>query len=219
MGIEIDLMRNYPQTKRDISQRAEKKTTADKALARQFGKDFFDGDRKHGYGGFHYHPRFWQPVIPDFIEHFGLTAESTVLDVGCAKGFMLYDLMQAVPGISVRGVDLSTYAIENAKPEVKSYLQVANAKALPFEDNSFDVVISITTLHNLEGDDLDAAFKEVERVSKKGAFVTVDAYRTDEEKARLEDWVLTAKTMMHVEQWKSYFQRVGYSGDFYWFTP
>jgi ubiquinone/menaquinone biosynthesis C-methylase UbiE len=127
--------------------------------------------------------------------------------------------MQAVPGISVRGVDLSTYAIENAKPEVKSYLQVANAKALPFEDNSFDVVISITTLHNLEGDDLDAAFKEVERVSKKGAFVTVDAYRTDEEKSRLEDWVLTAKTMMHVEQWKSYFQRVGYSGDFYWFTP
>jgi SAM-dependent methyltransferase len=219
VGIEIDLMRNYPQTKRDISQRAEKKTTADKALARQFGKDFFDGDRKHGYGGFHYHPRFWQPVIPDFIEHFGLTAESTVLDVGCAKGFMLYDLMQAVPGISVRGVDLSTYAIENAKPEVKSYLQVANAKALPFEDNSFDVVISITTLHNLEGDDLDAAFKEVERVSKKGAFVTVDAYRTDEEKSRLEDWVLTAKTMMHVEQWKSYFQRVGYSGDFYWFTP
>lgn len=219
MGQEIDLLVNYPKTKRDIKDRGATKIEADRAIARQFGKEFFDGDRKHGYGGFSYHPRFWQPVIPTFQKHFDLTSESSILDVGCAKGFMLYDMVQLVPSITVCGVDISEYAIENAKQEVKSYLQVADAKNIPFEDNSFDVVISITTIHNLERDDCAKTLQEIERVSRGKSFVTVDAYRNEEEKEAMYAWNLTAKTIMSVDEWKAFFNEVGYTGDYYWFMP
>ena len=102
MGIEIDLMVNYPKMKRNVKERGAKKTEEDRAIARKFGKEFFDGDRKHGYGGYYYHPRFWQPVIPTFQEHFGLTSQSSVLDVGCGKGFMIRDMAELIPGITVK---------------------------------------------------------------------------------------------------------------------
>lgn len=219
MGREINLMANYPKAKRDLSGRAQEKTEEDRDIARRFGKEFFDGERRHGYGGFRYMPKFWQPVIPDFQQHFQLTGESTVLDVGCAKGFMLYDMQQLIPGITVAGIDISEYAIENAKEEVKPFLKVGNAVELPYDDNSFDVVFSITTVHNLERAELAKALQEIERVSRRGSFITVDAYRNEEEKQRLKDWVLTAKTMMHVDEWKAFFEEVGYTGDYYWFIP
>lgn len=219
MGIEIDLLKNYPKTKRDLKQRADEKTEEDRAVARNFGQEFFDGDRKHGYGGFKYMSRFWQPVIPTFIEHFNLTENSKVLDIGCAKGFMLFDMKEAIPNINITGVDISTYAIENAKEEVKPFLSVANAKELPFEDNSFDVVISINTIHNLEKEDCAKALKEIERVSRGKSFITVDAYRSEEEKEAMYAWNLTAKTIMSVEEWEIFFKEVGYTGDYYWFIP
>lgn len=219
LGQEIDLLKNYPKSKRDLSGRLESKSEAVRAIARKFDKEFFDGDRQHGYGGFNYHPRFWQPVIPDFIEHFNLNNDSSVLDVGCAKGFMLFDLLSELPKINARGIDISEYAITNGKDEVKSILNQGCATSLPFEDNSFDVVISINTIHNLEKDECARALLEIQRVSKGKAFITVDAYRNDEEKARMEAWNLTAKTMMHVDEWKAFFKEVGYSGDFYWFIP
>jgi SAM-dependent methyltransferase len=219
IGKEIDLLRNYPKTKRNLDERAEEKTEEDRRIAREFGREFFDGDRRHGYGGFNYLSRFWEPVIPDIQSHFQLNADSSVLDVGCAKGFMLYDMQRLIPGINIAGVDISEYAIEHAKEEVKPFLQVANALELPFDDNSFDVVISITTVHNLEKKELALALQEIERVAKRGSFITVDAWRTEEERKRLEAWVLTAKTMMHVDDWKKFFEEVGYTGDFYWFIP
>lgn len=219
MGIEIDLLVNYPKTKRDLKARAESKTEEDRAIARKFGQDFFDGDRKHGYGGFSYMGRFWQPVIPTFQEYFGLDEKSRVLDVGCAKGFMLYDMTQLIPGITVRGIDVSEYAIQNAKDEVKEFLSIADARSLPFEDNSFDVVISINTIHNLEKEECAKALQEIERVSRGKSFITVDAYRNDEEKEAMFAWNLTAKTIMSVDEWKKFFDEVGYSGDYYWFIP
>lgn len=219
MGIEIDLLRNYPRSKRNTSARADVITEEHKAVARQYGKEFFDGDRLFGYGGFHYHSRFWQPVVPDLVEHFGLKAGSSLLDVGCAKGFMLYDLMALVPGIELAGIDVSEYAIENAKEEVKPLLRIGSAEALPFEDNSFDVVMSINTVHNLEEAECAKALQEIDRVSRGKAFITVDAYRNDEEKERMLQWALTAKTIMHVDDWKQFFNDIGYQGDFYWFIP
>lgn len=219
MGQEIDLMANYPRSKRNVDARGQEKTEADRAIARQFGEAFFDGERSTGYGGFHYNERFWTPVIPTFQEHFGLDSNSSVLDVGCAKGFMLYDMQRLIPGIQLAGVDVSEYAIQHAKKEVKDLVVVGDARKLPYEDNSFDVVISITTLHNLEVDELAVALQEVERVARKGSFITLDAYRNDEEKARMEAWNLTAKTMMHVDEWKAFFKKVGYTGDYYWFIP
>jgi len=219
MGQEIDLLANYPKAKRNVDARGAEKTEADRAIARRFGKEFFDGDRRTGYGGFNYMPRFWQPVIPTFQQHFHLDQNSSALDVGCAKGFMLHDLAQAIPGITVRGVDVSEYAITNAIEDMKPYVQVANATDLPFDDNSFDIVIAINTIHNLERDECGNALQEIERVSKRGSFVTVDAYRTDEEKARMDAWNLTAKTIMSVDEWEAFFADVGYTGDYFWFIP
>ena len=219
MSKEVDLLKNYPKSKRNTNERAEVKTPEMIAIARQYGKEFFDGDRKHGYGGFSYNPRFWQPVIPDMVEHFGLKAGMKVLDIGCAKGFMLHDMQELIPGIELCGVDVSTYAIEQSMESVKSLLKVADAKQLPFEDNSFDVVISINTIHNLDRDECAIALKEIERVGKGKAFITVDAYRDDAEKQRMMEWALTAKTIMSVDEWKLFFKEAGYTGDFYWFFP
>lgn len=219
MEQEIDLLKNYPKANRNVKERGTTKTEEDRAIARKFDKEFFDGDRKHGYGGFSYHPRFWQPVIPTFQEYYQLSEQNSVLDVGAAKGFMLFDFKELIPEIKVRGVDISSYAIMNAKEEVKSFLQVADATALPFDENSFDLVISINTIHNLDRDDLATALQEIERVSRKHSFITVDAYRTDEEKELMYAWNLTAKTIMHVDEWKKFFKEVGYTGDYYWFIP
>ena len=219
MGQEIDLLVNYPRTKRNVDERGQTKSEEDRAVARKFGQEFFDGDRRHGYGGFNYMPRFWQPVIPTFQQHFGLDASSSVLDVGCAKGFMLHDMAELIPGINVKGVDVSDYAIANAIEDMKPHLSVASAVKLPFPDKSFDVVISINTVHNLVRDDCATALREIERVARKGAFITVDAYRDEDEKRRMMAWNLTAQTIMHVDEWKAFFAEIGYTGDYYWFIP
>lgn len=219
MGVEIDLLRNYPRSPRNLDQREEEKTPEVRALARQFGREFFDGDRQTGYGGFYYDSRFWRPVIPDFIEHFKMTSTSSVLDVGCGKGFMLHDLTELLPGITVQGIDVSSYAIENSLDSVRPFLKVANAKELPYEDDSCDFVFAINTVHNLERDDCGKALQEIERVAKIGAFVTLDAYRNEDERRRMHQWNLTGLTIMSVEEWKQFFQDVGYSGDYFWFIP
>ena len=219
MGREVDLLVNYPKTKRNLDERQASKTEDDRAVARQFGKDFFDGDRSHGYGGFNYFPRFWQPVIPTFREHWDLDSSSSVLDVGCAKGFMLHDLAELIPGITVRGVDVSEYAIANSIEDMRPFLQVANAIELPFPDKSFDVVISINTIHNLERAECAKALREIQRVSRGKSFVTVDAYRNEDEKVRMYAWNLTAKTIMSVDEWIEFFADAGYTGDYFWFIP
>ncbi len=219
MGIEIDLLENYPKTKRNIQERGETKSEADRNLARKFGKEFFDGDRAHGYGGFNYNAKYWQPVVPTFRKHWNLTGKNSILDVGCAKGFMLYDFSQLIKGLTVCGVDVSKYAIENCHEVMQPHLKVADARNLPFPDSSFDYVISITTIHNLEGEDLKTSLREIERVSRLGAFITVDAYRTEEEKKAMYAWNLTAKTILHVNEWKELFEKVGYTGDYFWFMP
>jgi SAM-dependent methyltransferase len=219
MGIEIDLMVNYPKPNRDVSGRAESKSDDDRELARRFGKEFFDGDRSHGYGGFSYNSRFWEPVVPTFKDHWDIQSGNSLLDVGCAKGFMMYDFHRLIPGLNVEGIDISDYAIENGMEEMKPYLKVASADDLPYEDNSFDYTISITTVHNFDRDGVINALQEIERVSRKGSFITVDAYTNDDEKQRMHAWNLTAKTILHVDEWKELFDEAGYSGDYFWFMP
>ena len=219
LGKEIDILINYPKAKRDLNARLESKSEESRKIGRKFGFDYFDGDRNHGYGGFSYNPKFWQPVIPTITEKYKLDKSSNVLDVGCAKGFFLYDLKLAIPGINITGVDISDYAVANSIPEIKPYLQVSNATKLPFKDDCFDFVISINTIHNLNLQDCAIALQEIERVTKGDSFITVDAYRNDEEKTRMDAWNLTALTMMSVDEWKEFFLEVGYTGDYYWFIP
>jgi SAM-dependent methyltransferase len=219
MGNEVDLLINYPRSKRCVEERGASKTDADRKIARAFGQSFFDGDRRHGYGGFDYHARFWQPVIPTFQEYYQLKNTSSILDVGCAKGFMLHDFSELISGIHVKGIDVSEYAIENSIEGMAPNLRVGNARELPYKDRSFDLVISVNTVHNLKLEECEQALMEIERVSRGNSFITVDAYRNDAERERMTAWNLTAKTILHVDEWKSVFRKIGYSGDYYWFTP
>ena len=199
--------------------RLNSKSDQDRHIARMFGKEFFDGERKHGYGGFSYNPKFWEPVVPAFREFYDLKKGDRILDVGCAKGFMLYDFLRIIKGIKVSGIDVSKYAIDNSMEVIKSSLKVADAADLPYDDNSFDLVISINSIHNLEINQLKIALKEIQRVSKKCSFITVDAFRNTREEKAMYAWNLTAKTILSTDQWIELFDEVGYTGDYFWFTP
>ena len=217
--MEVDLLKNYPKSKRNLDKRLSEKSTEIVKIAREFGKEFFDGDRKFGYGGLSYNPKYWTNVVQDFVEYYKIKQDAKVLDVGCAKGYMIYDFKRQYPQLDLYGIDISEYAIENCHPKVKKNLKVGDAKNLEFEDNYFDLVISINTVHNLELEDCIASINEISRVSKGNSFLTVDAYNTDKEKDRMFKWNLTAKTIMSTNDWKDTFKKIGYNGNFYWFIP
>ena len=219
MGKEIDLLKNYPKAKRDLTQRLESKTEEVRSVARKFDKEFFDGERKFGYGGFSYNPKYWSGVVKDFSDYYNLVDGSKILDVGCAKGFMLYDFYKQNPNLDLYGIDISKYAIDNSVPEIKYKLKVANATNLPYEDNYFDLVISINTVHNLNKIECATALREISRVSKKNAFLTVDAFNNEDEEKRMYAWNLTAKTIMSVDEWIKFFDQKNYDGDYFWFIP
>tara|TARA_B100000408_G_scaffold115484_1_gene93053 strand:+ start:1535 stop:2194 length:660 start_codon:yes stop_codon:yes gene_type:complete len=216
---EINLLKKYPKTKRDLSKRGNEKTEEDRIIARRFDKEFFDGDRKNGYGGYYYNSKFWTEVVKDLNNFYKLKSGSKILDIGCGKGFMLFDFMKLNPNFVLEGIDISDYAITNAVPEVKKFLKIGNAKSLPYEDNSFDLVISINTTHNLEINQCKKALSEMERVSRKDKYLIVDAYSNEIEKDRIFAWNLTAKTILSTNEWISLFEEVGYTGHYYWFEP
>ena len=216
---EINLLKKYPKTKRDLSKRGNEKTEEDRIIARRFDKEFFDGDRKNGYGGYYYNSKFWTEVVKDLNNFFKLENGSKILDIGCGKGFMLFDFMKLNPNFVLEGIDISDYAITNAVPEVKKFLKIGNAKSLPYEDNSFDLVISINTTHNLEINQCKKALSEMERVSRKDKYLIVDAYSNEIEKDRIFAWNLTAKTILSTNEWISLFEEAGYTGHYYWFEP
>lgn len=182
-------------------------------LAKQWGFDYWDGDRKICYGGYRYMEGRWEKVARAMVEHYGIKPGDKILDVGCGKGFLLYDFTKVVPGLEIYGLDVSEYAIANAKEEIRGRLQVGNATALPFSDNYFDFVFSITTLHNLHCYDLDKALREIERVGKKDKYVCVESYRSEEEKANLLYWQVTCEAFCTPEEWEWWFKHTGYTGD------
>lgn len=203
----------HKRTPRDYLGRVNEFPKAEAArVARQFGREYWDGDRRFGYGGMRYDGR-WRPVAEAMARHYQLRPGDRVLDVGCGKGFLLHDLALAVPGIEVRGLDLSAYAVENAKEEVRPFLQVGHANHLPFDDASFDLVLSINTLHNLYCHDLDRALREIQRVGRRHRYLCVESYRNEEEKVNLLYWQLTCEGFYTPEEWEWWFRTCGYTGD------
>jgi len=214
---EINLMERYLQGKGRTAERPAI-TEEDKRISKQFGRDYFDGDRRYGYGGYNYHPRFWTDTVRYIRDYYGLSEDASILDIGCAKGFMLHDFQQLMPKATLAGIDVSEYAIANALDAVKPFVKAGNAKSLPFADSSFDLVLAINTIHNLAYDDCKQSVREIQRVSRRHAFLMVDAYRTDEQREAMLKWVLTAETMLHVDGWLELFTEAGYTGDYYWWT-
>lgn len=204
----------HKSTKRDYLARVTQRDKAEVAeLAIQFDVDYWDGSRETGYGGYKYDGR-WRKVADAMVETYGLKPGMRVLDVGSGKGFLLHDFREAVPGLEVAGIDISKYAIEHTMDDVKPFVQVANANELPFPDNHFDLVISITTLHNLYNYDLHAALKEIERVSRGGKYICVETYRNEREKVNLMYWQLTCRAFHTPDEWTFIFKQAGYTGDY-----
>ena len=215
MKQEVNLLARLPVSKKNIAERSRAKTPVMVAISREYGFDYFDGSRNCGYGGYSYDGR-WLPVAQDIIHHFNLKSGDRVLDVGCAKGFLVKDLMKVCPGLEVFGIDISEYALKNCEREVVGRLHLGSADFLPFPDNSFDAVISINVIHNLDGKKLLTALQEIERLAPGKGFIQVDSYYTPEQKEKFEAWVLTAKFHDYPEGWFKVFNQAGYSGDYFW---
>lgn len=212
---EINLLSKLPATRRNIEKRKQAQTPENIAVACQFGEQYFDGPREVGYGGYRYDGR-WIPIAEDIVQHFGLKPGMRVLDVGCAKGFLVHDLMKVCPGLEVFGLDISEYALMHCLPGVVGRLHLGSADKLPFPDNSFDAVVSINTIHNFDRAGAVRAVREVQRLAPGRGYVVVDAYRTPEQRELFMSWVLTAKYHDYPDAWVALFGEAGYTGDWYW---
>ncbi len=212
---EVNLLSRLPRTKRNIEKRKEGKDPAVIAIAKQYGEMYFDGPREYGYGGYRYDGR-WVPVAEDIVKHFNLKAGDRVLDVGCAKGFLVKDLMKVCPGLEVFGLDVSLYALMHCEPEVVGRLHLGTGEKLPFPDKSFQCVLSLNTVHNFPRQRAVKVMQEIQRLSGGKAFVQVDSFHTAEQKDIFESWVLTAEFYDYPDGWIKLFQEARYTGDWYW---
>ena len=183
-------------------------------LAKKFDFDYWDGDRRICYGGYRYMEGRWEKVARAMIEHYNLPPKPKILDIGCGKAFLLYDFLKVIPDAEIYGIDISPYAIANSKEEIQDRLRVGSATELPWPDDYFDLVISITTLHNLHAYDLDLALREMERVGKKNKYLCVESYRNEQEKANLLYWQVTCEAFNTPKEWQWWFERTSYSGDY-----
>lgn len=212
---EVNLLRRYPKAKRNIVKRSSEQSAQNIAIARQYGYEYFDASRDTGYGGYRYDGR-WVAIAEDMVAHWKLKPGGRVLDVGCAKGFLVKDLMKVCPGLEVFGVDISEYALLNCEPEVVGRLHLGNCLRMPFPDGAFSAVTAINVVHNLERDECIRAVREIERLAPGRGYIQVDSYRTPEEEEIFLSWVLTAKTHYDPAGWRQLFAEAGYTGDYSW---
>ena len=210
---KINLLKSLKKIKRNVDQRKLQKNKKIIEIAKKFGKSYFDGDRKYGYGGYFYDGR-WKSVVRKFIKYYKLKKKDKILDIGCAKGFLVKDFIDK--GIDAYGLDISKYALSQAPKKIKKKIFLGNATRLPFNDNTFKLVISINTLHNLDKNEFKSALKEINRVSNKFSFIQIDAYKNENEKKLFLNWVLTAKTHMFTKEWDEFLKKQNYKGDYFW---
>jgi ubiquinone/menaquinone biosynthesis C-methylase UbiE len=204
----------HKSTKRDYLARVTERDKAEVAeLAIQYGHDYWDGSRQTGYGGYRYDGR-WRTVADAMVTAYGIKPGMRILDVGCGKAFLLHDLAAACPGVEVAGIDISGYALDHAMEDMRPFLSQGTAAKLPWPDRHFDLVVSITTLHNLFLPDLWAALNEMERVARGEKYLCVEAYRNEREKVNLMYWQLTCRAFHTPAEWEFLFGKTGYMGDY-----
>ena len=214
---EIDFVSSlHKKTERDYLGRVNNKQfpkAKAAELAKKWDFDYWDGDRRINYGGYKYINNRWKNVIESLVRHYQLPLDAKILDVGCGKGFLLYDLLKFLPNSDLYGIDISEYAIRNAKKEIKEKIVLGNATNLPWPDRFFDLVISINTLHNLYTFELEQAILEIQRVGLN-KYICVESYRNEVEKANLLYWQVTCESFYTPDEWKWWFKKYNYNGDY-----
>ena len=204
----------HQQTKRDYLARMLDDKVHCMLKAKEYEEDYWDGDRRYGYGGYKYLPGRWKPVAEALIKEYGLGPGSKVLDVGCGKGFLLFEMLLLEPGLEIVGIDISEHGLAHAPDAVRDKLMIHRAEnPLPFGDKEFDLVISLGCLHNLRVFELQAALGEIERVGRHG-YVMLESYRNEQELFNLQCWALTAESFFDTEEWVWIYKHFGYNGDY-----
>lgn len=203
----------HRSTRREYLPRMVDDKVACMVKAKEYGFDYWDGDRRFGYGGYHYDGR-WKVVAEKLIAHYQLAPDARILDVGCGKGFLLHELKTILPAAHCTGFDVSEYALGHAPESVRSGLFRHQAQApFPFENDSFDLVISLGCLHNLRLFDLSSALHEISRVGREH-YVMVESYRNEQELFNLQCWALTCETFLDTDSWVWLFKHFAYRGDY-----
>lgn len=204
----------HQATQRDYVARMNDEKVKCMKKAKEYEYDYWDGDRRYGYGGYKFIPGRWKPVAEKLINEYSLTNQSKVLDVGCGKAFLLKELKLLLPELDVVGIDISEHGLNNAPLELRDSLMRQKAQdKYPFKDNEFDLVISLGCLHNLQIFDLQKALSEIERVGKNG-YVMLESYRNEEELFNLQCWALTCESFFDMDEWIWIYKHFGYSGDY-----
>jgi SAM-dependent methyltransferase len=204
----------YPHSKAKRIVGADQRTIKNRIMAWHLDRDYYDGARDNGYGGFSYDGR-WSKIIPGILKEYGLDNDSSILDLGCKKGFFMHDLKHALPGGKVRGVENHPYPIESAMESVKNDMLLCPYEKLPFKDNEFDFVMAFASVYMLHLGGALNALREIQRVGKGRSYVTLGAYRTKEEKDLFLDWTLIGTTVLHEDEWLEVFKEAGYTGDYF----
>ena len=182
--------------------------------AKEYEADYWDGDRRFGYGGYKYLAGRWKPVAQALIKNYNLSNESSVLDIGCGKGYLLYEMKLLLPNLRISGFDISNHGIATAKQEVKEQLFIHRAQdPFPFQKNEFDLAISLGCLHNLRIFELEIALKEMERVASNG-YLMLESYRNEQEQFNLQCWALTCESFFDTKEWVWLYEHLGYKGDY-----
>lgn len=213
--MKINFWKYYPKSNRkNISNLRVKVSNKLRKKLQKFPKEYFDGKRAHGYGGYYYNPKFFKKIVKAMIRHYKLNSKSKILDIGCAKGFMMYEFKKALPACEVRGVDISRYCKTQAIKKIKKYITVGTCEKLPYPDRYFDFVVSISTIHNLTKNGIKKSLNEIVRVSKKSSFIRIKAYKNIQEKKYINNWNLVAKSNLGEKDWLRLFKETNYKGDF-----
>jgi len=204
----------HTSTKRNYLERMNDSKIKCMQIANKFDERYWDGERRYGYGGYKYIPGRWKPVAEKIIEKYKLNNNSSILDVGCGKGFLLFEIKKLLPKIKINGFDISEYGINNSPKEVREFLSMHDASTnYPCKNNEFDLVISINTLHNLKINQLKVALSELERVGKE-KYIVVESYNNEEELFNLQCWALTCQSFFSENEWIWIFKEFNYTGDY-----
>ena len=204
----------HKSTKRDYLARMNDDKVHCMLKAKEYGADYWDGDRHYGYGGYNYRAGYWTPVAQSLIDTYNLKPGSKILDLGCGKGFLLHELLLLEPELQVVGTDISVHGLSHTTDLVKPHVQIHDARGeFKWQDKEFDLVISLTLLHNLRAFDLENCLREIQRIGKSH-YVTSESYRTELEQFNLQCWALTCETFFDLDEWLWMFEKTGYTGDY-----